>query len=143
MVGSIQDRVNAIKRRYLKLMSEEQHPTLRPFQSEPSLQTTALESAPLITHAKSQPALTSRHPLLAEKEDLQTPHNYHEYLFAAETLENIVNESALIGTIRSKYRWFASTREADFVSKDMSDRVLKLVYGTMKCKNISSSTDLF
>ena len=48
-------------------------------------------------------------------------------------LENIVNEGAFVGTLRSRFKWLASEK-SQFVGRDISDRVLKLVYGTMKCK---------
>jgi hypothetical protein len=88
-----------------------------------------------VVHSKSEPtiSLQKRHPLLDE-DDL-TPHTFHEYLFAAETLENIVNEGAFVGNIRSNLKWF-TPKEKSLISRDMTDRVLKLVYGTMKCINL-------
>ena len=85
---------------------------------------------PNVNNTNSEPNLTSikRHPLLDEIDD-QIPHTFHEYLFAAETLENIVNEGAFVGTIRSRFKCTGKNQ----VGREMSDRVLKLVYGTMKC----------
>jgi hypothetical protein len=76
---------------------------------------------------KSDPCLSPRksHPLLNYSDDFK-PITYGELILAAETLENIVNEGTFIGTIRSKFKTSTSSRE-------MSNRVLKLVYGTMKC----------
>ncbi|KAJ3322853.1 putative methyltransferase nsun7 [Boothiomyces sp. JEL0866] len=82
-------------------------------------------------NAVSEPNLQKKHPLL-DSSDEKTVHTYHELLFAAETLENIVNEGAFVGTIRSKFKWLAGEKDLDYVGKEMSDRVLKLVYGTMK-----------
>lgn len=81
--------------------------------------------------AKSEPGLvrSTTHPLLDDIDD-SVP-RYEEYLFAAETLENIVNEGTFVGTINSKFQWHPGANQ---VSREMSDKVLKLVYGTMKCK---------
>ncbi|KAJ3275849.1 putative 28S rRNA (cytosine-C(5))-methyltransferase [Terramyces sp. JEL0728] len=82
-------------------------------------------------NAISEPNLQKKHPLLDASDDRIT-HTYHELLFAAETLENIVNEGAFVGTVRSKFKWLAGEKDLEYVGKEMSDRVLKLVYGTMK-----------
>lgn len=89
-------------------------------------------------NAVSEPNLTAkRHPLLDETDE-NIPCTYHEYLFAAETLENIVNEGTFVGTIQSRYKWHGKNQ----IGREMSDRVLKLVYGTMKCKNILTRSTL-
>ena len=114
----------------------------RLYHSDPAITTQDLQvvNNEPIQHSKSEPVLgqQKRHPLL-DRDDSSTPHNYHDYLFAAETLENIVNEGAFVGTIKTKYKWFSGPKENDLVSKDMSDRVLKLVYGTMKCNHQADS----
>jgi hypothetical protein len=83
----------------------------------------------IIGHSVSEPTISTRKHTLLDEEDDNPPHTYYEYLFAAETLENIVNEGAFVGTIRSKLKWYGNNQ----VGREMSDRVLKLVYGTMKC----------
>ncbi|KAJ3373954.1 putative 28S rRNA (cytosine-C(5))-methyltransferase [Kappamyces sp. JEL0680] len=101
--------------------------SLRPYHSDPAIQHHGdfYHEKPL--HAQSEPVLFSqkRHPLLEEDDD-STPHSYNDYLFAAETLENIVNEGAFVGTIRTKFKWFAGGKETGHINRDMSDRVLKL-----------------
>jgi hypothetical protein len=99
-----------------------QKPALRPYASDSALQQPLKR---IIGHSISEPILTRKHPLLDETDE-KVPHAYYEYLFAAETLENIVNEGAFVGTIRSE-----KSRRG---GREMSDRVLKLVYGTIKCK---------
>jgi hypothetical protein len=107
----------------------------RLYKSDPAIQIRKFEfSAPI--HAISEPLIVHRrrHPLL-DDDDSTSPHSYHDYLFAAETLENIVNDGAFLGTIKTKYKWLSGPQENCFVSKEMSDRVLKLVYGTIKCNH--------
>jgi hypothetical protein len=105
----------------------ETRPPLRPYASDSAIQKPLVKR--IIGHSISEPVMSSRkHPLLDEADEV-TPHSYHEYLFASETLENIVNEGAFVGTIRSRLKWHGKNH----VGREMSDRVLKLVYGTMKC----------
>lgn len=93
-----------------------------------------LRSTKKLSVFHSEPNL-KKHPLL-ELEDEETPHTFHEYIFAAETLENIVNDGNFVGTIKSRYKWFSPPKDSDHVTKAVSDRVLKLVYGTMKCMRL-------
>lgn len=82
-----------------------------------------------LTSALSAPSLGSRlHPLLDDQEE-DRPTSYSDLLLAAETLENILMEGTLIGvSLRSRLSQ-ASSKEY----RKMNSRVLKLVYGTMKC----------
>lgn len=77
--------------------------------------------------AFSAPSLVTKlHPLL-DDQDENKPTSYSDILLAAETLENILIEGTLIGaSLKSR---MASTKEYG----KMNNRVLKLVYGTMKC----------
>jgi hypothetical protein len=81
--------------------------------------------------SKSEPALSTgkKHPLL-EYANEGTPHGYFEYLIAAQIIENIVNDGSFIGSIRSRFKWHSDKKQ---MGKQMSDTVLKLVYGTIKC----------
>ncbi len=100
----------------------------RHYHSTTSLPTEkALGKFNLTRVAKSEQVLSPRksHPLLNYHDD-GIPHRYDELVLAAETLENIVNEGSFIGTIHSSWKRSHET-------KAMSDRVMKLVYGTMKC----------
>ncbi|KAJ1342402.1 hypothetical protein BSLG_003027 [Batrachochytrium salamandrivorans] len=83
--------------------------------------------------AKSEPAISTHksHPLLDSFEDTR-PHTYNELILAAETLENIVNEGTFVGSIRSRYKMYGKAHEPMHSGREMSDQVLKLVYGTMK-----------
>lgn len=83
----------------------------------------------LIT-TKSAPTLGAKlHPLL-DDQDEDKPTSYSDLLLAAETLENILIEGTLIGaSLRSRL-----SQEATKKHGKMNTRVLKLVYGTMKCK---------
>lgn len=85
--------------------------------------------------AKSEPALwtsSPAHPLLDQSDD-NKPHHYQDLILAAETLENIVNEGAFVGNIQSKFKWSSGEKQKSHIGREMSDIVLKLVYGTMKC----------
>ena len=77
--------------------------------------------------AVSAPSLGAKlHPLL-DDQDENKPTSYIDLMLAAETLENILMEGTLIGaTFRSR---IAPSKEYG----KMNCRVLKLVYGTMKC----------
>lgn len=110
----------------------ERGPLVRRFVSESAIYTNAAASDlnPEPLHSKSEPVLTKRHPLLDLDND--DPHTYHEYIFAAETLENIINEGNFIGTIKSRYSWFSPSKSASYANRAVGDKVLKLVYGTMK-----------
>ena len=79
--------------------------------------------------SKSEPALkTKSHPLIADAD--YTPSCIELYA-ASETLENIVAEGNLVGASVKRYRGLDNASES---SKDVSDKVLEIVYGTMKCK---------
>jgi hypothetical protein len=111
--------------------------TIRPYNSESSLYLTApgreqTNGRNYLLETKSEPNLKS-HPLLNYSDDF-TPISYGDLILAGETLENIVNEGTYIGTIKSKLR--ASTGTTSSPSREMSSRVLKLVYGTMKCNSL-------
>ncbi|KAL5032021.1 hypothetical protein BDV3_000619 [Batrachochytrium dendrobatidis] len=115
---------------------------LRPYHSEGSIAspqtpktrlTNVQFASPRIeSKYKSEPSLSCKsHPLLDTLNDC-TPHTYNELILAAEILENIVNEGTFVGSIRSRYKMFGKTHEPEHAGREMSDRVLKLVYGTMK-----------
>ncbi|KAJ3417169.1 hypothetical protein HDV05_006375 [Chytridiales sp. JEL 0842] len=79
---------------------------------------------------QSDPAISSRkpHPLLDDA-DIGRPYTSNELVLGAETLENIVAEGAHLGATLRRFRSDAGARN---VGREMSDRVLRLVYGTMK-----------
>lgn len=104
---------------------------LRPFFSEPSLSSSRISKKPeqrLVTQSEPNLHAKKSHPLLDDNED-DTPHTYNEVILAAETLENIVEEGAFAGGLRARFM----THQQRHAGREMSDRVLKLVYGTMKC----------
>ena len=106
---------------------------LRPFFSESSLQVEKETKKPSFFTAKSEPSLSKRklHPLL-DDDFGNKPHSYNELILAAETLENIVMEGTLVGaTIRSRLALLGKKAKKD--SSQMTNRVLQLVYGSMKC----------
>jgi hypothetical protein len=112
---------------------------LRPFHSDTALYPDAYQTAsskaagarPLFG-TQSDPAISSRkpHPLLDDA-DIGKPHTYAELILGAETLENIVAEGAHLGATLRRFR---SESNEKHVGREMSDRVLRLVYGTMKCE---------
>lgn len=106
------------------------HAPLRPYHSTPYLATT--HHPHHLTTATSEPTLSPRksHPLLDDLDD-PNPHTYAELLLAAETLESIVAEGVLVGATVRRFKGGTKGGEGG----GMSDRVLKLVYGTMKCKH--------
>ncbi|KAI8927514.1 hypothetical protein BC831DRAFT_452189 [Entophlyctis helioformis] len=118
---------------------------LRPYHSESSLLPgpSASEQRPTSTlRLKSEPVLSTRkaHPLL-DTDDDHTQQTYNELILSAETLENIVNEGTFVGPIRSRSSiskmghargQSGGEHEVQHAGREMSDRVLKLVYGTMK-----------
>ena len=111
---------------------------LRPYHSESSIavgkqdQDGSASIPPVLVTAKSEPTMRRKiHPLLDDSDENQ-PHSYADLLLAAETFENIVMEGTLIGaTIRSRLSILG--RRISKESRQMNNRVLKLVYGTMKC----------
>ncbi|KAJ3034700.1 hypothetical protein HK097_004417, partial [Rhizophlyctis rosea] len=124
------------------------HPTrgLRPYFSDvslaPSFSPSASLSKPLNT-AQSDSLLSQKHSstasLFSDLDD-PTPHTYSELLLAAETLENIVTEGVLVGATVRRFKGFGSGikdsendgKESGGGKEGMNERVLKLVYGTMK-----------
>ncbi|KAJ3322157.1 putative methyltransferase nsun7 [Blyttiomyces sp. JEL0837] len=80
--------------------------------------------------AQSEPALSNRkpHPLLDE--DISTAYTYSELLLGAETLENIVAEGVYMGATLRRFR--SETGDRPKSGREMTDKVLRLVYGTMK-----------
>ncbi|KAJ3268833.1 putative 28S rRNA (cytosine-C(5))-methyltransferase [Borealophlyctis nickersoniae] len=116
---------------------------LRPYFSDISLAPTGASASQFKTHTEHQKPITSAasdsallqhqksHPLFDDLNDPQ-PHTYGELLLAADTLEDIVTEGVFVGANVRRFRGFGH-REEEHGSKDvMTDRVLKLVYGTMK-----------
>ncbi|KAH6581589.1 hypothetical protein BASA61_009008 [Batrachochytrium salamandrivorans] len=108
----------------------------RPFSQQDRLYTQGgVRTCPTLRlhQAKSEPAISTHksHPLLDSFEDTR-PHTYNELILAAETLENIVNEGTFVGSIRSRYKMYGKAHEPMHSGREMSDQVLKLVYGTMK-----------
>ena len=97
---------------------------------------------PVLIGAKSEPTLSLRkpHPLLDTSDDSHS-YSYNELILAAETLENIVNEGTLIGSIRPEFRSLNKIG-VEHSGREMTDHVLKLVYGTMKCTS-SDHVDMF
>jgi hypothetical protein len=110
--------------------------TFRPYNSENSLYLTAgreqTNGTKYLLETKSEPNL-KYHPLLNYSDDF-TPISYGDLILAGETLENIVNEGTFIGTIKSKLR--TSTGTTSGSNREMNSKVLKLVYGTMKCNSL-------
>ncbi|KAJ3108876.1 putative 28S rRNA (cytosine-C(5))-methyltransferase [Phlyctochytrium planicorne] len=95
---------------------------------------------PVLVMTQSEPALNQGrkpHPLLDDS-GIGDPHTYNELLVAAETLENIVMEGihgTTAGAIR-RFKGFSHGSQNDenkpSSGREMSDRILRLVYGTMK-----------
>ncbi|KAI9352890.1 S-adenosyl-L-methionine-dependent methyltransferase [Obelidium mucronatum] len=89
--------------------------------------------------AQSEPTISTRkpHPLLDDDESA-TPHTYSELLFGAETLENIAAEGVYAGATMRRFRESAaqsngsSSNNKGQKSQEMNDRILRMVYGTMK-----------
>ncbi|KAI8906571.1 S-adenosyl-L-methionine-dependent methyltransferase [Powellomyces hirtus] len=80
----------------------------------------------------SDSSLQRSHSLLDDL-DAADQHTCGEILLAAETLENIVNESVFVGAAPTMRRGRSGHLEHGSVWRDnMGDKVLKLVYGTMK-----------
>ena len=121
---------------------------LRPYYSEeslaPSFSSTKSQSLP-INLAQSESLLSLRlsstASLFSDLDD-PVPHTYAELLLAAETLENIVTEGVLVGATVRRFKGFGSgikglgndEKEGGAGKEGMNERVLKLVYGTMKCE---------
>lgn len=104
----------------------------RQFVSEGALTSSSAEKHVTDPIFKSVPNLYRSDSRTNDETESQIKHFYYEYLFAAETLENIVNEGLFVGSIISKFQWHSGANQ---VNREMSERVLKLVYGTMKCNN--------
>ncbi|KAJ3209744.1 hypothetical protein HDU67_005963 [Dinochytrium kinnereticum] len=97
---------------------------------------------PLLVGTQSEPALSQGrkpHPLLDDT-GLGDPHTFNDLLVAAETLENIVMEG-IHGTTAGAIRRFkgfggaaaaGETKSVGTVGREMNDKILRLVYGTMK-----------
>ncbi|KAJ3251106.1 hypothetical protein HDU77_006135 [Chytriomyces hyalinus] len=81
---------------------------------------------------QSEPAISNRkpHPLLNDFDGGK--HSYAELLFGAETLENIAAEGAYAGATMRRYRENAAKGKKEVVGREMTDRILRMVYGTMK-----------
>ncbi|KAJ3171281.1 putative 28S rRNA (cytosine-C(5))-methyltransferase [Irineochytrium annulatum] len=100
----------------------------------------AAGNRPLLIVAQSDPSLAQArkpHPL-QDDAGLGEPHLFAELLLGAETLENIVAEGvhgATAGAMR-RFRGFGSmgslAGDGKAPGREMSDKVLRLVYGTMK-----------
>ncbi|TPX31254.1 hypothetical protein SmJEL517_g05356 [Synchytrium microbalum] len=111
----------------------EYHPLLRPYHSDTSLATNPLQldsSSNNHAHlfpAQSEPILSSR-----VEEDIVT---YQHLISASEALEAIVAEGALVGVSSSCLRALRAAagqlRDGDSKGAD-DEKVLKIVYGTMK-----------
>ncbi|KAI9199691.1 uncharacterized protein BJ171DRAFT_570263 [Polychytrium aggregatum] len=98
-----------------------------PSASDPVPDGSACSPAPL--QARSEPILSSRKPSsFFESVDLDVASSYREIIQAAEVLESIVAEGSLAGITITK-RHSMSQGE---LWREMTDHVLKLVYGTMK-----------
>lgn len=82
----------------------------------------------------SESNIRRSHPLLNDLDD-HYPHAFGELILAAETLENIVNESVFVGATPLKRVRSGSVDYLSISRDNMGDRVLKLVYGTMTCKS--------
>ena len=97
----------------------------RVFKSEGDILKSSGSADNEVLKSKSESYLSTRksHPLLNFDDDFSKSH-YGDIILAAETLENIVNEGSFIG-----YRAVAKSAGC----REMSNNVLKLVYGTMKC----------
>ncbi|KAJ3209940.1 putative methyltransferase nsun7 [Entophlyctis luteolus] len=97
--------------------------------SEPNLMLRhpgATEKPHHLQASQSEPVLASRknHPLL--EDDLSNiPYSYAELLYGAETLENIAADGFYTGNTLKQLKIVPNGAE-------MTDRILRLVYGTMK-----------
>ncbi|KAJ3378581.1 putative methyltransferase nsun7 [Lobulomyces angularis] len=81
--------------------------------------------------SQSEPTLSISkkcHPLIGDYEN-ESPPTCNELFYAAETLENIVQEGSLMGTAINKFRGIGLS---DSSTREISDRILSIVYGTMK-----------
>lgn len=118
---------------------------LRPYHSEPTLELNASSPARAegprlalpynLIASHSEPTIRKKtHPLLEEDlECSKNGYNYAELLLAAETFENIVMEGTLVGAnIRRRLSLLGQSSGAKEAGK-MNSRVLRLVYGAMKC----------
>ncbi|KAI8610454.1 S-adenosyl-L-methionine-dependent methyltransferase [Chytriomyces sp. MP71] len=111
----------------------------RQYKSEVSIDigSNKAEKPPLVTGtgrllyaSQSEPTFSHRkpHPLLDDLEN--GPHSYAELLFGAETLENIAAEGAYAGATMRRYKEGKIQQGA--LGREMTDRILRMVYGTMK-----------
>jgi hypothetical protein len=83
---------------------------------------------------QSEPAISQRrpHPLLDDGDS--EPHSSSELLLAAETLENIAAEGIYMGATMRRLKMGYSEMDGEkHTGREMNDRILRLVYGTMKC----------
>ncbi|KAI8823776.1 S-adenosyl-L-methionine-dependent methyltransferase [Fimicolochytrium jonesii] len=79
----------------------------------------------------SSSALQRSHSLLDDL-DAEEQHTCAEILLAAETLENMVNESVFVGAAPYRKMKSGNLGQSALWRDNMGDKVLKLVYGTMK-----------
>lgn len=106
------------------------------YASEPTLFSAnkVIHTNPLLLNTHSLPNLTSSSSLVDVTEDYVF--SRQDLTAAAEILINIVNESQFILSTSQ----FKKTLKKNLA---VSDRVLSLVYGTMKCKKICRSPEFF
>ncbi|KND03793.1 uncharacterized protein SPPG_08917 [Spizellomyces punctatus DAOM BR117] len=118
------------------LHSQQRSHSLRAYHSEISLAPGGASASNLSRRTSSNMAASENNlrkslSLMEDLDDNQS-HNFGEFLVAAETLENIVNESVFVGAAPLKRTKSGQVDHAAIWRENMGDKVLKLVYGTMK-----------